>query len=407
MFAAAQLGLLALLTLFGDGGQTGEYVFALSTTAPIFLMFDLCLRVTRSTDHRHQERYRTYLAIRFYCLIGALLTTLVMVTWFFPNRFWVFAGICLYRTGDSISNLSFGGFQRMQRADLIGRSLTPKGIIAIAMVALVAWLSGGNATIAAFAMGLLTISWALFFDLPGSWKLNEPEQPLSVACMTESALDFQSIFRISKRSLPLGFDAFVASLALNSPKYCIEYYWGSAALGVFGLLFQLAFSIQMLIGAVGHTGVSILSESFRDQKPDRFWRLLNRMLFSSMAVGVLATIVGTLVIPTTLGFILGPEYNQPLLVFLLLLGSTLAGTQRTAGRATQACGNYFWYTAFDIIICLGSLTTSLLLVKSLGLSGGALGIVIGFTLGLTVTLIHTYGLLWRHQPSGTSDAAVS
>lgn len=366
-------------------------------------MFDLCLRVTRSTDHQHDEQYRTYLALRLYCLAGAILTTLAIALCFYPHRLWVVIGICIFRCGDSISNLSFGGFQRMQRAELIGKSLTPKGIIAVVTVALVAYLSSGSAIIAAFAMGILCLSWALIFDLPQAWKLNEPDQQLSVACLKTAATDFSAIFRIAKRSLPLGIDAFIASLALNSPKYCIEYFLGTKALGVFGVLFQLAFSIQMLIGAVGHTGVSVLSESFRDKQPARFWRLLNRMLLSSLAVGTLATIGGTLVLPPVLGAILGQEYNAPMVVFVLLLGSTLAGTQRTAGRATQACGSYLWYTAFDVVICLGSLTTSLLFVKSMGLTGGAAAIAVGFSLGLIVTLIHTYGMLWRNQPKKASD----
>ena len=80
VFAFAQWGLLVLLAWFGNNEETGNYVLALSTTAPIFLIFDLGLRVIRSTDHQHSENFRTYWAVRFYSLIGAI-ATLSMVVW--------------------------------------------------------------------------------------------------------------------------------------------------------------------------------------------------------------------------------------------------------------------------------------------------------------------------------------
>ena len=407
MFALSQWLVLVLLATFGGDEESGKYVFALATTAPIFMLFDLNLRVTRSTDHQHGERFRNYLAIRLICLLAAVAVTLTITTVFFSNRLWVFVGVMLYRVGDSLSNLSFGGFQRMQQSDLIGKSLTPKGITAIMAIALVCWLSGGSAIAAAFVMAAISISWAMVRDLPRSWKLNESDQSITLACIAKAIADRDSNIRIAKRALPLGFDSFVSSLALNSPRYCIEYWLGTAALGVYGLLSQLAFSIQMLIGAVGHTGVSILSEAFRDGESERFWRLFNKMLLSSISVGILAIVTGTIVIPPVISYFLSESYNRPLLVFLLLMASCLAGAQRTAGRATQACGSYVWYTIFDVIIFAGSLTTALLIVKTHGLVGGALAVVVGFGLGLAVTLLHTYGLLWRGSQTNGTEAVTS
>jgi Na+-driven multidrug efflux pump len=80
------------------------------------------------------------------------------------------------------------------------------------------------------------------------------------------------------------------------------------------------------------------------------------------------------------------------------LASCFAGVQRTAGRATQACGSYFTYTLFDIVIFLTTSISALLFVKQYGVVGAATSVSIGFAVGLFITLVHTYSFLDR---SGT------
>jgi len=393
LFAFSQWAILALLVRYGGDAEAGKYVLAMATTAPIFLFFDLNLRVSRSTDHQFNEQFRNYVGLRFWCLGLAAITAFVIAIFFIGKNPVVFAGLIAYRVGESISNLSFGGYQRKEYADQIGKSLTHKGLIAIGVMAVVIWLTGGNAGIAALVMAAISLAWATFVDLPGSWKLNEPDYDLSPSSVITSLADVSSASRIARRSLPLGFDALISSLALNVPKYCIDFWFGAGALGVFGVLSQLAFSIQLLIGAVGHAGVPVLSSLYQKQDDKPFWRLLNRMLLTSLGVGLLAVIGGTLVVPTIMTQFLGPSYNETLLFFLLLVGASFAAIQRTAGRATQACGSYLTYTLFDIVIFSTTVIAALLLVKEHGVIGAAISIVIGFAIGLLVTLIHTYNFL--------------
>lgn len=394
VYAGAQWCMLAMLAFFGSDEEAGKYVFALATTAPLFMLFDLNLRVVRSTDHRHNERFASYLGLRTICLVLASTLAIVLAAIFFPSRFWIFAGVIGFRIGDSLSNLSYGGFQRVQQSDLIGKSLTFKGIVILICIAIGAWISGGSAIVASAIMAAIALTFALAVDLRSAWKSNEPNQPLNLSIVASSIRDTQSSWRITKRAIPLGFDSFVSSLSLNVPRYCIEGFLGTAALGVYGLLFQLAFSLQMLLGAVGHTGVSILSDSYRNNQPERFWGLFNKMLISSITIGAAVVLIGTLM-PFLFGSMVPAQYNRPTVIFFLLLASCLAGAQRTAGRATQACGKYMWYTLFDVIIFTVSLAASLALINSYGLVGAAITLVAAFGGGLIATLLHTYSLLWR------------
>ena len=403
LFAFSQWAILALLVKFGGDAEAGKYTLGLAVSAPIFLFFDLNLRVSRSTDHQFKEQFRSYLGLRFWCLVLASIVASIIAFWFIGKNALVFTGMIAYRVGESISNLSFGGYQRMEFTDRIGKSLTYKGIIAIVVMAVVIKLSGGNAGIAAVVMAVISLAWAILVDLPGSWALNEPDYDLSASSVISSLADVQSASRIAARSFPLGFDALISSLALNVPKYCIKYWFGDGALGVYGVLSQLAFSIQLLIGAVGHAGVPVLSSLYEKKDNRPFWRLLNRMLLTSLVVGLLAIIGGTLVVPSVMTQFLGPSYNETLLFFLLLVGASLAAIQRTAGRATQACGSYFIYTLFDIVIFSTTVIAAVLLVKEYGVIGAALSVVIGFAAGLLVTLIHTYSFLSQEHDQNVAE----
>ena len=399
--ALSQFGVLALLTYFGGKDQAGLYVLGLITTAPIFLFCELNLRVVRSTDQKYGENFVSYVGLRAICLVLATLASLAVGLVFYRAEIAVIAAVTLYRIGESWSNLAFGGFQRVQQSDLIGKTLTFKGLLSLAVVLVVTWLSGGSAVIVALAVAAVSVWFGLFRDVPLAWQKNEPDTPFSMKLVTNAILDFSTNWRITKRALPLGFDASISSLALTVPQQMLKAIYGTEVLGVFGLLMKLAYSIQMLVGAVGHTGVSVLTKHREDNSRQQFWRLLNRMVGTSLLVGGIAVVGGTLVLPKLLGYFYDSSYDQPWLMGILLIASCLTGAQRTAGRATQASNQYFAYTAFDVIIFLTSVVSAWFLVSQFESHGAATALALAFAAGLVVTMLHTRYLLWpRDGASG-------
>ena len=407
LFAASQIAVLLLLVAFGSDEQAGKeqsgiYVLALATTAPLYLFFDLNLRVVRSTDQSHDEVFLSYLGLRICCLLIATVICVALCGIWYPHRFGIFIAIMGFRVSESLSNLCFGEFQRAQQSDRVGKSLSFKGPISIVLISLVAFLSSGSAVMVGFTMAAVSISFSLFFDLPRAWRIGNPETSISAGKIVSAMTDVKANVRIAKRALPLGFDACVSSLALNMPVYFIEATLGTATVGVFGVLMKLAYSIQIFVGAIGHTGVSVLAKLREEEKREQFWRLFSRMLVTSFGVGSLAVVGGTLILPWLLGLVFGAQFNQPILLMTLLVASCLTGSQRIAGRATQACGSYLAYTVFDVIIFLSSAIASWVLIAQFELVGAGIALTVAFAVGLVVTLIHTRFLLW---PANVRDAS--
>lgn len=402
--AFSQWAVITMISAFGGNGAAGNYVLALALTAPIFMFFDLNLRVMRSTDHEYDEKYSSYIGLRFYALVCAVVLAISTCLIYYPLRIWIVVPIVAYRIGESISNLAYGGLQRQQSSHLIGGSLTTKGLAALALLGVLVPLTSGNEIIAAIGMAFVSLIWAVFRDLPLAWKINVPDVPFSKQVVIDGLKDFTACKRIATRAFPLGFDAGISSIAMNAPKFCIESFLGTETLGVFGILNQLAFSIQKLIGAIGHTGVSVLSKQRSENNRAAFWRLFNKLLTSSAVVGVMAVIGGTFVIPFVMERFLGSDFGDYWLMFSLLLASSVAGMQRIAGRATQACSQYFAYTMFDVVIVIASVVSSIVLVKQYGPFGGGMALAIAFGLGLVVTLIHTYRFLWPMESDNVVES---
>jgi len=111
----------------------------------LFLFLDLDLRTVRATDKEHNEEFLPYLGLRMWCLLLGTAISLAVGWWFFTDKLWVFAVVVLSRVGDSLSNLAYGGCQRRQQTDLVGQSLTAKGLVAIVLAAFLAWVSSGSA----------------------------------------------------------------------------------------------------------------------------------------------------------------------------------------------------------------------------------------------------------------------
>ena len=302
--------------------------------------------------------------------------------------------VVVYRVGESISNLAYGAMQRVQGGQMVGRSLGIKGVITIALVGVALPVFSGNPVVAASIMAAISLFWALFRDMPRALEFSSINSGINWLSDFSKNWDLLKIVRLAKQSFPLGLDAGISSLALNAPKYFIEVWLGTESLGVFGLLWQLAYSLQKLVGAMGHAGVSMLSKYRHDNMRQKFWKLLNQLIMYTFFIGIAVVILGSLILPVLLERLLGEQYAHVSLVFALLLSSALAGLLRITGRASQACGKFKAYTWLDVLLLVVSIVSCWFFVQSYGLLGAAIALCISFSVTLVATFIYTYVFLW-------------
>lgn len=372
-----------------DAREAGVLALGLAGTAPVYLLAGLGLRVVAATDTSAGSTVARYVGTLFWTLLGAAaVMAALLLSGLVPGEArTTLALLAVMRTFDSLSSLSYGVFQRHLKTQLVGASLGGRGMLVLVVAGAAAFGSQSAATTAG-VWAVIVVAWALLRDLPRAWRIDAAATTSCIRSVIKAARAWSVIRSVIRRALPLGLDASLSSLSLNLPRYAVQAYAGTAALGVFGVLTQGAFSAQMVIGAIGHTGVPRLAQSFRAGRMEAFARLYRRMVLTSVVIGAVVVAVAATVAPGLLDATLGREYADRTVLIWLGLATGAAGVQRTAGRAAQATGSFVAYLVYDVVITAVVAVAAAILVGPYGLSGAAASIAVGFLAGTLVTLWH-------------------
>ena len=217
-YGAAQWAMLIVLARLATPEAVGQFSLAFALTAPVFLAFDMQLRRIVASDVTHRISPRAALSVR---VSGcALATAAIMVVSAYLHYSSVQRdlnlAVALAKSCESISDLLYGYFQRVEKMHSIAFSLLLKGVGGLAGLWAVLWQTGSvvHATTAvACAWFLLLVS----FDAPRVRKLlRQTAQPAEVAPAIAS---WRPLIRMAG---PLGIAMVLNSLGQNIPRYVLE-----------------------------------------------------------------------------------------------------------------------------------------------------------------------------------------
>jgi O-antigen/teichoic acid export membrane protein len=168
VFAMSQWGILIIFAKLGSATLVGQLVYGLALAAPLFVVAGLQLRSIQATDPESRHSVGQYLGLRAVTTLAALLvaSAIAAVMWVIGSQlalivlFWA-----LSKAVDAGSDALYGLFQQSERMDYVGISLTLRGILAVASVAVLFRASRS----APLALAGLVITWVaafILFDVP-------------------------------------------------------------------------------------------------------------------------------------------------------------------------------------------------------------------------------------------------
>ena len=142
-YAASQWLILSLIAKLGNSQMLGEYALAVAITAPVVMLSHLNLRAVLVTDVHQVHPSGDYLAVRFWTT-GAGLLIVAAIALLSPYPGTVAAVIILVgvaQGSEATSDIFFGMLQRRERMDKIASSMTARGILSVAALGIVLWLT--------------------------------------------------------------------------------------------------------------------------------------------------------------------------------------------------------------------------------------------------------------------------
>ena len=367
VYAASQVGVLALLAKLASPTTVGRYALGLAIVTPVLLFAKLQLRSVLATDVRRDCGFSDYLGTRLLSTAigcGSVLLVLPLAN-FAHDAAVMIRIVTLTKAVESVSDLLYGLMQRRGYWDRISIAMMVKGLGSLAALGILLTLGASP------AWGLLaTAVWQavvlVLYELPCARGILRREH--ESGWPTCNPLRVLKLIRLS---LPLGVVASLVSLNINLPRYVLEGWWGTQHLGYYAALANLATMGNILMQPLGQVTLSRMALLGRAD-PTAFRRLLARILGLAVLVGTAGALASVLFGQRILALVYQPGYAalHPVLTWLMA-GSAITYVSSMLGYAMTARRLFRVQVPLYAMGVLVSLCVSLAYVPSRGLMGAA------------------------------------
>lgn len=326
VFAAAQWVMLIVLARLGSAADVGQFALGIAVSTPVMLLASLSLRTVQVTSPTGAYLFGDYLALR---AITTLIAVVAISSYALTSGLTLGTALTVMLLGvakgvEAMSDILYGLQQRVERLDVVARSVMARGLAAmVGMV--VGFAATGSVAVGAAGFGLAWLAVLIWFDIPQAMStLRAIRQPDHRHLLT-ARWDTATLRRLAWLSLPFGVSTMLAALIINIPRYSIAAEVGKADLGIFAALAYLVLAGQTVMTAVGQTALPRYSRLIRTEKPKEARRLL--MLVTGIGVGLgLVAVGGSAVLGEwVLALIYGEEYGSRANVLVWIAAATALG----------------------------------------------------------------------------------
>ncbi|ADY27689.1 polysaccharide biosynthesis protein (plasmid) [Deinococcus proteolyticus MRP] len=365
VYSAAQWLMVIVLARSGGASDVGLYSLGLALTAPLFLLLGLQLRAVQATDAQGHFEFRDYAALRLPSMALGLAVTAVLA-WLYPHASGPVWWLGVAKALEGGSDVMYGLMQQRERLDWIAQSTLLRGLLGLALLALIYRLTG-DLTLATLGLALAGLATLLLFDLPrgrrlaaGRWWTWPPSSALL------------------RLALPLGVVIGLVSLGTNLPRLFVERQLGREALGIYAALSYVTVAGSVFVVALGTALTTRLSQVFARGDRAGFVRLTLALMAGAGGVGLLLVLLSAVAGAPLLALLYGPAYAEHARTFFWLtlagvagyLASSLGFAVTAARRFREQLPLFAVVTAVLVLACWW-------LIPRYGLLGAAAATLIG------------------------------
>jgi O-antigen/teichoic acid export membrane protein len=302
----------------------------------------------------------------------------------------------LSKAVDSGSDALYGLFQQSERMDYVGVSLSLRGLLAVAGVAVLFRASHS----APLALAGLVVGWGavfILFDIPvARILLRQRERSAytsgTVAETLRPVLNRRQLMPLCLEAAPLGLVVFLLAIQIQVPRYVVAGLLHIRELGLFSAAAYLTFIGNMLVNALGAPACVRLAKYHVAGARSAFCQLMTKLLLVAAALGIAGLLVSALAGGRILTLLYTNEYSRMAGVLTMLCaGSALSYVASFLGYGMTALRRYTIQVPIFLGVVLITLLSCYWLTGRYGLMGTAVGMLIG-NLG---QLLMSAAVVWR------------
>lgn len=336
IYAAGQWCQILIFARLGGPAAVGAFAFSLALTAPVMMFGYLQLRTLLASDARSSYDFFEYRCLRIATTAASLLVV-TLIAWSSEDgrRFWpVLLPVCGMRAADALADIYYGLWQLHERMRVIGLGLALNSVASLGFMVAFAALGGGTAGAATGSAAGSCVALA-FIHLRTAAD-GELQSSLGARA---TPVERRRLLRLTLEAVPLGLIVLLGSLQANAPRYFVQHYAGTAALGLFAAASQLTSAGTILVGALGSAVTPRLGRICAMGDASAFRTLARELVLTAAILGALGVAFSAALGRQALVLLFRPEFSEawPLLVVLSAAAgvgfvATLLGYILTAAR---------------------------------------------------------------------------
>lgn len=373
LYAASQWFIISMIAKLMGAETLGIYALGMAIVGPVFSFSNFNLRSAQATDVRDAYNFSDYLGFRALTSVMSLAFICLLVFVLpYSNQIVEFSIIlAMAKFVESFSDLSYGALQKVERMDLLSKSLIIRGVLSSAgfVLALVVF---SNLVLSAAVLVAVNLMVFTFYDVPA---LRANNISFRFLLHDKKARQYWSLFKVV---LPLGVVVLVNTLATNIPRYAIEHYVGLKELGVYSGIAYFIMVGSTLVNALGQSATPRLAKlHLQDQRG--YKNLLAKLCFATLIMGVCGVAVAFFIGDWVLLLVYNEEFlgHGMTLVWVMVAGlilyvSVILGVGITARR------QFAVQSRLSVLFLLTIVATVFLLVPIYGLRGAVYSLCISY-----------------------------
>ena len=337
IYSGCQWAILVATVKLTSPADVGRLSLAFALSAPVFLLFQLRLRVATATDSQLAFSVKDYVWLR---VVGTALA------FFCTAAICMLAGLSHESTGivlwvaaakavESGSDLIYGLSQRADGLRSVATSMTARGVLGCGLFATIL----ASTRRLDWALAGLCFSWLAVFlvaDLP---IIYASDWASSKMLSTWTALR-----SLTAMTLPLGLSTMLMSLTANMPRYFIQHSLGLKALGIFSAAGYLTMTVSIIISAIAESSIARMSRLFaasEHAQAEAVWHGVLKVTLLLSAVSIALTMAFG---PQILRIVYRADYaSAARLLTGLMLVATVANIASVNGYALLAARRFMRY----------------------------------------------------------------
>lgn len=269
------------------------------------------VRLFQVTDEKEEYKFQDYFSFRL--ITCALMLIMCMIYLAATGRsgemLLLIFSLCLFKMGDALADVFEGDYQKHERLDLSGKSLTLRTAISV-LVFVIVLIFTKNTAISSLAMAATAFLVIGVFNPPmrkaygGTWSFAFRKKKVK-------ALFFDCVF--------LAIGAFLCSYILNCVVFAVDAY-ASDSNYVFGALFMPTSVINLFSGMIFKPVLTTLTSRYERHQYGGFLKLLGLLMCAVAGLTVIclvgAWLIGVPVLSAIYAVDLSP-YMEELLILII------------------------------------------------------------------------------------------